>query len=138
MKGKLMSCKSAIYTVLNSATSVVSGSTIPLGSVIRRFGPNIQASGNNLNVEGSGYYEADVSITLSPTTIGTSTVSLFKDGVAIPGATASASVSTAGNPVNLNISSLMRLFCEESSSLSLVLTGNNATVNNVAFVLEKI
>jgi hypothetical protein len=134
-----MSCKSAIYTTMTSATSVVSGSTIPLGSVIRRFGQNIQSSGGNINIEGAGYYDVDVSVTLSPIVVGTSTISLFKDGVAVPGATASGSVSTAGNPINLNISSLVRLMCAESSgSLTLVLTGNNATINNVGLVVEKV
>lgn len=73
------------------------------------------------------------------TAIGTVTVTLLKDGVAVPGATASASVSTAGDAVNLSIDALVReQCCDSTSTLTLVLTGAAATVTNVAAVVEKL
>ena len=76
--------------------------------------------------------------TAAPTAAGTVTASLFRNGVAIPGATASAAVSTAGNPVTLSIAALVREFCcGDDSALTLVLSGAAATVSNVAVVVER-
>lgn len=133
--------KSAIYTVNNSAQNVAVNGVINLGSIIRRFGPNLTLSGNAIQVTGPGYYDIDASITLAPTTAGNVTITAFKDNIAIPGATATASTSVANNPVNISISSLLRepcACCESLSSITFVLTGTAAAVSNVAVVVEKI
>ena len=134
-----MSCKSAIYTANTTADVTAIGSTIPFGSIIRRFGQNIDLSGTAINLCGRGYYDVDISITANVTAVGTITVTLLKDGVAVPGATASESVSTAGDAVNLSIDALVReQCCDSTSTLTLVLTGAAATVTNVAAVVEKL
>ena len=133
--------KSAIYTVNTSAQSVAVNGVINPGTVIRRFGPNLGLSGNAIQIDGAGYYDIDASITAAPTAAGTVTVTVYKDGVAIPGATASQSTGTAGNPVNISISSLVREFCpccDGLSNLTFVLTGTAASVTNVAIVVEKL
>ena len=133
--------KSAIYTVNNSAQNVAVNGAIDLGSIIRRFGPNLTLSGNAIQVCGPGYYDIDASVTLAPTAIGNVTITVFKDNIAIPGATATTSVSTANNPVNVNISALLREpceCCESINNLTFVLTGTAASVTNVAVVVEKI
>ena len=133
--------KSTIYTVNTSAQSVAVNGVINPGTVIRRFGPNLGLSGNAIQIDGAGYYDIDASITAAPTAAGTVTVTVYKDGVAIPGATASQSTGTAGNPVNISISSLVREFCpccDGLSNLTFVLTGTAASVTNVAIVVEKL
>lgn len=133
--------KSAIYTVNTSAQSVAVNGIINPGTVIRRFGPNISLSGNAIRLCGAGYYDIDASFTISPTAIGTVTVTAFKDGVAIPGATASVAAATANTPVNLSISCLTRencACCDDASNLTFVLTGTASTVNNSAIVVEKL
>lgn len=134
-----MSCKSAIYTANTTATAVAVGSAIPLGTIIRRFGNNVNLSGNGIIMSGSGYYDVNASITLTPTAAGTVTVSLLRDGVAIPGATASETVAAAATTVNLSIPALVRLqCCNSSSTLTFVLTGAAATVNNIGVVVTKV
>ena len=134
-----MSCKSAIYTANTTAAVTAIGSTIPFGSIIRRFGQNIDLSGTAINICGRGYYDVDISVTANATAAGTVTVTLFKDGVAVPGATASATAAAAGDAVNLSIEALVREMCRDSTStLTLVLTGAAATVTNVAAVVEKL
>lgn len=134
-----MGCKSAIYTANSTATVTAVGSTIPFGSIIRRFGQNIDLSGTAINICGRGYYDVDISVTANATAAGTVTVTLFKDGVAVPGATASATASAAGDAVNLSIEALVReMCCDSTSTLTLVLTGAAATVTNVAAVVEKL
>lgn len=88
-----MSCKSAIYTADPSSTvltlSTAAGTAIPLGTTIRRFGCNAVLSGNGVLLKGQGYFDVDASVTFTPTAAGAYTVTLFKDGVAVPGATLS-------------------------------------------------
>ena len=48
-----MSCNSGIYTVNTGATATAGGS-IPLGSINRRFGCNINLNGNGIIINGAG------------------------------------------------------------------------------------
>lgn len=133
-----MSCKSALYTALQTPTAVAVDGVIPLGSLIRRYGCDISLNGNAINLSGAGYYDVDASITVAPTAAGTVTATLVKDGVAIPGATASAAAA-AGAPTVLSFPALVRqACCTAGSALTLVLTGAAATVNNVALRVQRI
>lgn len=133
-----MSCKSALYAALQTPTAVAIDGVIPLGSLIRRYGCDISLNGNAVNLSGAGYYDVDASITVAPTAAGTVTATLVKDGVAIPGATASAAAA-AGAPTVLSFPALVRqACCAAGSALTLVLTGAAATVNNVALRVQRI
>lgn len=133
-----MSCKSALYTALQTPMAVAVDGVIPLGSLIRRYGCDISLNGNAVNLSGAGYYDVDASITVAPTAAGTVTATLVKDGVAIPGATASAAAA-AGAPTVLSIPALVRqACCAAGSALTLVLTGAAATVTNVALRVQRI
>ena len=133
-----MSCKSALYAALQTPTAVAIDGVIPLGSLIRRYGCDISLNGNAVNLSGAGYYDVDVSITVAPTAAGTVTATLVTDGVAIPGATASAAAA-AGAPTVLSFPALVRqACCAAGTALTLVLTGAAATVNNVALRVQRI
>lgn len=133
-----MSCKSALYTALQTPTAVAIDGVIPLGSIIRRYGCDANLNGNAVNITNAGYYDVDVSITVAPTAAGTVTATLVKDGVAIPGATASAAAA-AGAPTVLSFPALVRqACCASGSALTLVLSGAAATVNNVALRVQRI
>ena len=133
-----MSCKSAIYTAMQTPTAVDVGGVIPLGSLIRRYGCDIQLNGNAVNLTGTGYYDVDASVTVAPTAAGTVTATLYKDGVAVPGATASAAAA-AGAPIVLSFTALVRQPCYNGgAALSLVLTGAAGTVSNAAMRVQRI
>lgn len=133
-----MSCKSALYAAMQTPTAVAVDGVIPLGSLIRRYGCDVALNGNAVNITGAGYYDVDASVTVAPTAAGTVTATLYKDGVAVPGATASAA-GAAGAPVVLAFPSLVRqACCAAGSALTLVLTGAAATVNNVALRVQRI
>ena len=125
--------KSMIYTVNDTAQEVADGGTINLGSVIRRFGCNLGLSGNAVLVDGTGYYDFDASVTLTPSAAGTATVTLKKDGIEVPGATATVEL-TGTTTTALPIAGVVRenCCCDGASNLTLVLSGVAATVNNVA------
>ena len=134
-------CKSAIYTALTASKTVTSGGVISAGNIIRRFGRNCQLYGDSIMLEGSGYYEvkATVSFTPTSTTADSYTVQLYKDGIAIPGAIATVTGSTA---VTLPINAIVKNQCCAESALTLGVTAgtatNTVTLTNVAVVVEKL
>lgn len=131
--------KSAIYVVNSGAQAVDVDGTISLGGIVRRFGCAVDLNGSAVNITAPGFYDASVAVTVAPTAAGTVTVTMFNNGVAVPGATASATVAGAADAVSLAFESLVRVPCSgNSGSLSLVLTGAAATVSNVAMVVEKL
>lgn len=111
--------------------------------MIRRFGCNVQLSGNGILVEGAGYYDVDTSVTATPAAAGNYTVTLYQDGVAVPGATQTVTAAAAAS-ITFNIPALIRLqCCNSSATLTLVLSTAAAlpatiVVNNVAVTVEKI
>ena len=131
--------KSLIQTVNQSSQVVAANSIIDLGSVIRRFGCNLRLNGNAVEVSGEGYYKIDCNVTLAPTAAGTVTVAVYKNGVALTGATASGSVTTAGNPVTLPLQTTIRegCGCDGGTALTVVLVSGASTVSNVALRVEK-
>lgn len=132
--------KSAIYTANTTEQALAIGASIDPGTIIRRYGPNINLVGNAININGAGYYSVNASFIILGTAAGTATISLVRDGVAIPGATASASLGV-GDVATLSIDALVREFgccCNNNSNLSFVLSGTPGTISNVAIVVERI
>ena len=143
-----MSCKSAIYTANTSPVTLTltaqqPSATLALGTTIRRFGRNIRLSGTGILIEGEGYYDVDASVTMTPAAAGNYTFTLFKDGVAVPGATQTVTAA-ADSAIAFNIPALVRnQCCDSSASLTLVLTTTatlpaTVVINNVGVVVEKI
>jgi hypothetical protein len=123
---------------MQTPTAVAVDGVIPLGSLIRRYGCDVALNGNAVNITGTGYYDVDASVTVTSTAAETVTITLYKDGVAVPGATASETAAANGT-VDLNIPALVRqVCCAAGSALTLVLTGVAATVNNVALRVQRI
>lgn len=96
-------------------------------------------SGNGVSIAGRGYYDVQANVIAAPTVAGTITTALYKDGVAVAGATASVTVETAGDTVTLPICAMIReKCCEAESTLTLVTGGVSANISNVAVKVEKI
>ena len=131
--------RSAIYTANTGSQAVAVGEAINLGGIVRRFGCAVDLNGGTINLTEQGYYDVDISITAEPTAAGSITATLYNGGIAVPGATASATAAAAGDPVNLSIDAMVRVpCCGNSGSLSVVLSGGAATVTNIVAVVEKL
>lgn len=137
-----MTCKSAIYTVNNTNTAItVPADTtvqIPFGSVVRRFGPSVRLDGGSILCCGSGYFDTEISLTVTPTAATAITAQLYQDGVAISGAFATATPADAGSFVTLPITGLVRNCGCDCSSVLTVRVNASCTVNNFATVVEKL
>ncbi len=145
LKEENIMAKAAIYTVNQGAQALQIGSVISLGSIIRRFGCKcnnaLDLNGNGITINEPGYYDVDASITATAAAAGTVTATLLRDGVAVPGAVASATATAAAaGTVALPITALVRkdCGCSGGSTLTLVLGGTAATINNVALKVIKL
>ena len=136
-----MSCNSEILTVSNTNQQVTTSGgqfvPMPLGAVIRRFGPSLALENGSVTACGSGYYSCDASITVSPVSAGAVTAQLYRDGLPVPGAIATGTAASAGDQVALPLVTTIRnCGCDCRSTLSI---GVNAscTVDNLSFRVRK-
>lgn len=127
--------KSLIQLVNTSVQALEEGSIISLGIIQRRFGCNCQYQGNAVVLDGEGYYEIDASVTVEPTAIGFVTVSMYENGVAVPGAVGNMYAATAEQPVTIPIVATVRRFCNCCSgqtNITFVLESGAGNVTNVS------
>ena len=131
--------KSLIQLYNESTQAVTENNVINLGSVLRRYGCNLRLSGGAVEIDGPGYYEANVIATVEPTAVGDVTVALFENNVQIPGAIASAYASLAESPVVLPIVTTIRkgCNCDGASQIVLKLIEGPGDVTNVSTKIVK-
>lgn len=132
-----MSCKSALYMANTQTQTVAVNGLINFGSVIRRFGQNINGAATNVYLDGAGYYRIDTNFNLVTTAAGTVTVTLYKDGNPIPGATTNVLVAAA-EQIQISIPTLVRNKCCGESIITAVITGIGTNLSNAAIEVEKV
>ena len=132
--------KSAMYATNTQSQVLAVGSVVNFGNIIRRFGCNTTLVGGNPVVEGSGYYGIEGAITLTATAAGTVTVTLFEDGVAIPGAVNSMTV-VAGNVYQLPLGRVIvresGCCCGQKKTITAVVSGTEFTATTATVTVEK-
>ena len=129
--------KALIQTVNAGPQAVEEMGVISLGSTVRRFGCNLHQSGDAIECAGCGYYTVTATVIAAPTAAGVVTVEMYQNGVAVPGAIASATVATADSLATLPLVGSVRLACEETATLTFVLTEGSGTVENIAVRVQK-
>lgn len=112
-----MSCKSGIYTNL-VGYQVGPNGQIPFGTIVRRYGQDIQSDGMSLTCCERGYYDIDCTLTVTPVDAGNVGVQLYADGMPVPGATQTGA-GVAGSPLALSIAPMVRQRCCGATSLSM-------------------
>ena len=129
--------KSLIQTYNQTTQNLAEGSTISLGSVLRRFGCDLRLSGNAIEVSNCGYYEISGTVTLAPTATGNVTVALYLDGVQIPSAIATQTIGTANDIVTLPLITTIRKGRDGASQLTVVLVDGASAVSNVSLRVDR-
>ena len=132
--------KSLIYTVNTSTQEVALNGIVSPGTIIRRFGPNLNLSGNGIQITGAGYYEIKASFTLAPTAAGEATITAYLDGVEIPGAVATETAAAGGDFINLSIVAVVKEgcpCCDGLKTLTFVLSDTASSITNSSIVVEK-
>lgn len=132
---------SMLYTVnaTNTAFTTEDGNyvQVPFGSVVRRKNCGVMLDGGSIVGMGGGYYDFDVSLTLTPAAIGPVKAQLFQDGVAIPGATATGYAAAAGNPLNISFPAVARQCGRCCNTVFTLGINASATVNNFVTKTKK-
>lgn len=128
--------KSLLYASNQNSQTLSSGDTINFGTPVRRYGCNANISGGNVVIYGSGYYTDTINITFTANAAGTVTITTFKDGIAVPGATCSVTV-TESNLYNIVVPCVVRQKCECESTIAVAITGIATTVSNASVEVVK-
>ena len=96
--------KNVIYAGTNTATAVNVGGTIPMNTIVKRFNrcnasSEINAVGNSVIIETEKCckprYNGIASVTFAGATAGNGIISVYQDGVEIPLANATSTITTA-------------------------------------------
>lgn len=130
---------SAIYTVNSNSEALVTGSVVPLGVTVRRFGSALENTGMSIRAKAAGYYKVDGTITIASAAVGPYVLEMYVNGVAYPGAYTSDVSATIGDAVTLSLpTTIVRKSCGcgDSLSITFVVTGIGALTNS-AVTVEK-
>lgn len=137
-----MSCKSLIDVATTTSTSVLAGATLPLTTVVRRRGCDVNLSGNSVALTdcGSNFYLVNVTATFTAPVAGVISLALQQNGTAVTGATASTTITTASTEVrSLSFAAIVRTYNSAGiDSLSIVNTGLAATFSNIDMTVVKL
>ena len=132
--------KALIYTANTAGAEIPIGNTIPVGSIIRRYGRCIDATGSAVNLTEAGYYDVDVSATVTAETAGDVILALTQNGVPVSGATAAVTITTVNTQTEtMSITAMVRVMCCDTANLSVLVDGTAApTVQNMALRVVKV
>lgn len=137
-----MSCRSLIYVATTTPSAVLANGILPLATIVRRRGRDVNLSGNSIAITdtGSNYYRVTVTATFTAPVAGTIALDLQQNGVAVTGATASTTITTATTEVrSLSFTAIVRTFnCGTIDSLTVINSGLAATFSNIAVDVEKL
>ena len=115
--------KSAIYVANSSVQNVPVDGIINLGTVIRRFGPNVALSGNAIQISGQGYYNIEINVTAADQTGPTCTFGSFSQDMLIPGGTAEIVLTCTDTESAITKSNLI--------ASDIVLSNNVVNISNI-------
>ena len=137
-----MSCKSLIDVATTTSSAVVANGVLPLTTIVRRRGNDVNLSGNSVALTdcGSNYYLVNVTVTFTAPVEGTVTLNLQQNGVNVTGATASTTITTATTEIrSLSFSAIVRTLNNVGiDSLTIVNAGIAATFSNIDMTVIKL
>ena len=133
-------CNSLIMVTTTTANSVLANGIVPLTTIQRGAGQAIRGGSNSVIFNRTGYYKINASVTFTAPAAGDVTVKAQKNGIDIPGITASTTITTADTEVRtVNISGIIRVCCcDLPATLTLVNSGVAITTSNVELDAEYI
>ena len=129
---------SAIFAINTSSTTVSAGSIIPT-VVNKREGCSIMGADGMLLLRKPGYYKVSATVTATASAAGDVTVVLKKNGVSVPGITATETYTTADTETRtLYLQGIVKVLCYEGIPVLTLVNasdGIDITVSNVSFTV---
>lgn len=137
-----MSCKSNIYVATTSSSSVLANGVLPLATIVRRRGCDLNLSGNSIAITdcGSNYYRVIVNATFTAPVAGVVTLNIQQNGTNVTGGTASTTITVAATEVrSLTIPVEIRTFNNSGvDAITIINSGVAATFSNITIAVEKL
>lgn len=129
---------SLIYLITTTTNAVAANGIIPLQTIARRRGCVVEQSGNSITLNRPGYYKITGSVVLNADAAGVATIKAQKNGVDIPGLTASTTITTPTTELRTaNINGIIRVVCGEgAASITLINSGVAINETNVSLDIE--
>lgn len=136
-----------------ASQTVEANEVINLGSVYRKYCRRVNGvatfsfDGNDINLQQDGIYHITAVVTFSAPAAGNVSVSLFENGFAVPGVTATETITTANTEfrtITLDYFALVDTSCvlgcnaTVAKAISLVNTGIEATFSSVVVNVERV
>lgn len=97
----------SIYAANQTSQAVTAGGSPAIGSAVRKSGCAFRTTTTGVEAVCCGNVSIDAGVTVAPTAEGTVTLTLLRNGTAVPGATASAQAA-AGAAVALSVSAIAK------------------------------
>lgn len=135
-----MNVQSALFAITPTTATVTAGGALPLTTVARRITPRISLGSDSANIVVPGYYEIDASVTFTADAAGDVTITAYQNGEAIPGITATETVTTADTEVTtIALHGIIRVRCGEPVSITLAnASGVAITTSNISLSVIRI
>ena len=129
---------SLIYLATPTASTIPSEGALPLTTIIRRRGQSVQQANNSVLLGSPGYYHVSVNTTFTAPATGVVTHTVRVDGVAVQGATASETISTATTETrSISFDAIVRVPCCASPvTLTVTNDGVDITSSNISLAVE--
>lgn len=132
--------KALAFISNNTSQTITGGGVINPGAAAHGFGctcceRTIQLSGTNINLRETGYYQVDVSATVSASDAGNVTLSLYQDGALV--AQGSETISAANDPASISFPASVKVNCSSVLTLVVTSTAGDPIVTNIYTTVEK-
>ena len=119
---------SAIYMTNTNSTNVPAGSVIP-NTINKCCGQSIVWFGNAAIIRRPGYYKVNITVTCTAAEADIVTLNLQKNGVNVPGITASETFSTANTEVRtLSLQGIIRVLCHEGNPIFTLVNSSDVAI----------
>ena len=130
---------SLFFKVTTTPATILAGGILPLTTIARRRGRLITSENDSISLNAPGYYKVTVTVTASGSEAGDIVLNVLKNGIEIPGLTASETITTATTELRtLTISGTVRVLCGEGSAVLTLVNASTIgiTTSNISVAVE--
>lgn len=128
---------SAIYMINTNSASVLANGIVPL-NVAKRNNCVIIPGNDGAVLRKPGYYDVTATVTFTAPAAGNVTLAVQKDGVTVPGITATETITTANTEFRtVTLQGIVQVLCHEGTPVLTIVNTSDApiTVTNASFTV---
>lgn len=137
--------KAYAFIANNTSQTITGGGVVNPGTAQHGFGKTgcgcsceyiVQVNGNTINLKEGGYYDIEIGATVSDTTAGNVTLSLYQDGALI--AQGSETIATANDPASISFPAGVKVNCNSVLTLVVTASAGDPIVTDIYSTVKKV